>query len=105
MDLATLGLASKIRPFITTVKAAGMSTEEASKLFLKEAQREMADKAAQDITDFASQATARAAVARTGTEGLPVGSEESLRASQELAEKVGGTLTPVQTNRAGTVRV
>ena len=105
MDLVTLGLASKVRPFITTVKAAGMSTEEASKLFLKEAQREMADKAAQDITDFASQATARAAVARTGTEGLPVGSEESLRASQELAEKAGGTLTPVQTNRAGSVRV
>lgn len=101
IDVFTLGIGSKIKPFIAGAKAARMSPNEAAELFVKEAAMDAKDQA-QGVVE---KAVAAESVARAAAEGLPLGSQESLRASQQLAEEAGATLTPSQTGQAGSLRI
>lgn len=71
IDLVTLGAGSKIKSFIQTRKALGISPKETANQLVK-----------------------------TAKEGMAAGSEESLRATQRLLEEGGATLTRGQTGRS-----
>ncbi len=101
IDVFTLGIGSKIKPFLLSAKAARMQPSEAAELFVKEA----AMVAGEQSQEAISKAIASEAVARTGSEGLAAGSQESLLASQEIAQKAGGTFTPSQTGRASSLQI
>jgi len=99
IDIVTLGLGSKVKPFLLSAKAARMSPQEAAELFVKEA----AQKAGEQSSLAIRQAAAREAVAR-GSGFLAAGSPESIAASQKLAQEYDATLLPSQTGRATTVQ-
>ena len=99
IDIVTIGLASKVKPFLLSAKAARMSPDEAAKMFVKEAAMVAGEQANRAV----AQAGQREAIARTGGL-LASGSPESLKESQKLAEEFGATLLPSQTGQATTVQ-
>lgn len=99
IDIVTLGLGSKVKPFLLSAKAARMSPDEAAKLFVKEA----AMVAGEQANRVVAEAGQREAIARAGGL-LATGSPESLKESQKLAEEFGATLLPSQTGQASTVQ-
>jgi hypothetical protein len=99
IDIVTLGLGSKVKPFLLSAKAARMSPDEAAKLFVKEA----AMVAGEQANRVVAEAGQREAIARAGGL-LATGSPESLKESQKLAEELGATLLPSQTGQATTVQ-
>ena len=99
IDIVTLGMGSKIKPFLLNAKAAKMPPDEAAKMFVKEA----AMVAGEQANKAVAQAGQREAIARTGGL-LASGSPESLKESQKLAEEFGATLLPSQTGQATTVQ-
>ncbi len=99
IDIVTLGLGSKVKPFLLSAKAARMSPDEAAKMFVKEA----AMVAGEQANKVVAEAGQREAVARAGGL-LATGSPESLKESQKLAEEFGATLLPSQTGQATTVQ-
>jgi len=100
IDVVTLGLGSKVKPFLLSAKAARMSPQEAAEMFVKEA----AIVAGEQSSRAVAQAAQSEALARTAGL-LPSGSPESLRESQKLAEEFGATLLPSQTGQANTVQI
>jgi len=100
IDIVTLGLGSKVKPFLLNAKAARMSPNEAAKMFVKEAAMVAGEQANRAV----AQAGQREAIARTAGL-LGAGSEESLKESQKLAEEFGATLLPSQTGKASTVQM
>lgn len=99
IDIVTIGLGSKVKPFLLSAKAARMSPDEAAKLFVKEA----AMVAGEQANRVVAEAGQREAIARAGGL-LASGSPESLKESQKLAEEFGATLLPSQTGQATTVQ-
>lgn len=71
IDVVTLGTGSKIKSFIAARKALGVSPEDTARQLIQKAQ-----------------------------EGMPTGSQESLRATQKLLQEGGATLLPSQTKQA-----
>ena len=98
LDIATLGIGSKIKPFIMTAKTLGMTANEAAEMFVKEAAMDAKDLYLQPLLKQAATSELAAQAAKTG---LQAGSPESLAASQALAQETGGTLTRTQTGNAG----
>lgn len=99
IDIVTVGLGSKVKPFLLSAKAARMSPDEAAKLFVKEA----AMVAGEQANRVVAEAGQREAIARAGGL-LATGSPESLKESQKVAEEFGATLLPSQTGQATTVQ-
>jgi hypothetical protein len=99
IDIVTIGLGSKVKPFLLSAKAAKMSPDEAAKMFVKEAAMVAGEQANRAV----AQAGQREAIARAGGL-LASGSPESLKESQKLAEEFGATLLPSQTGQATTVQ-
>jgi hypothetical protein len=100
IDVVTLGLGSKVKPFLLSAKAARMSPQEAAEMFVKEAAMVAGEQSSRAV----AQAAQSEALARTAGL-LPSGSPESLRESQKLAEGFGATLLPSQTGQANTVQI
>lgn len=98
LDIATLGIGSKIKPFIMTAKTLGMTANEAAEMFVKEAAMDAKDLYLQPLLKQAATSELAAQAAKTG---LQAGSPESLAASQAIAQETGGTLTRTQTGNAG----
>lgn len=101
IDIVTLGVGSKIKPFLLSAQAARMSPNEAAELFVKEAAIEAGDQAQETI----ARAAASEGLARSSSMGLSAGSPESLRESQRMAEEAGASFTPSQTGKASSLQV
>jgi|TARA_R110002072_G_scaffold149780_1_gene297713 hypothetical protein len=101
IDVVTLGLGSKVKPFLLSAKAARMTPNEAAELFVKEA----AITAGEDAQSSIAKAVASEGLARTGSEVAGAGSLESLRESQRLAQESGASFTPSQTGQASSLQV
>lgn len=100
IDVVTIGMGSKIKPFLLSAKAAKMSPNEAAEMFVKEA----AMVASEEANKAVAQAGQREAIARTAGL-LGAGSEESIKESQKLAQEFGATLLPSQTGKSSTVQM
>lgn len=98
LDVATLGIGSKIKPFILSAKALRMTPNEAAEMFVKEAAMDAKELYAAPLIKQAATSELAAQAAKTG---LQTGSPESLAASQAIAQQSGGTLTKSQTGNAG----
>ena len=99
IDIVTLGMGSKIKPFLLSAKAARMPPEEAAKMFVREAAMVAKEEAGKAVM----QAGQREAIARSGGL-LAAGSDESIKESQKLAQETGASLLPSQTGKANIVQ-
>jgi hypothetical protein len=101
IDVVTLGVGSKIKPFLLSAKAARMDPLEAAEMFVKEAAMDAGEQAQATI----AKAAATEGLARSSSMGLAAGSPESLRESQRLAEEAGASFTPSQTGSASSLQI
>ena len=101
IDVVTLGVGSKIKPFLLSAKAAKMNPLEAAEMFVKEAAMDAGEQAQATI----AKAAATEGLARSSSMGLAAGSPESLRESQRLAEEAGASFTPSQTGSASSLQI